>query len=152
AVLHDDRVDRRHARAVAKLVAAIVLGGPEVVPVALRKVEAQVEPAADRAQPEDPAVQHGIRCRPVRWWRAGEDLTACLDLHVGPGAAVVPGPKQELSARDQLVCHAAGTGIAGEAVAGERGARRAGAAVTRLESVADGVVVAGRAVDLVGVL
>src|SRR5262249_9029096 len=74
------------------------------------------------------------------------------DLHVGAGAAVVPGPEQELPARDELVGHAAGTGITGEAVACERGARRAGAAVAGLEPVADGVVVAGRPVDLCGEL
>src|SRR5262245_8822184 len=96
-------------------------------------------------------MQHGVGSRPVRRRRAGEDLTACLDLHVGAGAAVVPGPQQELPARDQLVGHAAGAGITGEAVAGERGARRAGAAVARLQAVADSVVVAGRPVDLWGV-
>src|SRR5262249_45628258 len=74
------------------------------------------------------------------------------DLHVGARAAAVSGAQQELPARDELVGHAAGTGITGEAVAGERGARRAGAAVARLEPVADGVVVAGRPVDLGGEL
>jgi len=145
SILHHDRPDRSGTVTVAIAESPVLLGIAQVVPVLLREREALVESAAQRAQPDDAAVQDGIRWRPGERRRARDDLLARLDLHAQAGARL-SGAQQELPSRDQGVHHASGRRIACLGAAAGRGARRARCALTRLDAVADVVVVARSAV------
>src|SRR5262249_56575159 len=107
AVLHDDGIDHRRARAIAIAESAVLRWFAQVLPVLLGQLETLVEAAVRRPQPHRASVQHGIGRRACERRPAGDDLLAGLDLH-SDAVSLATRAQPELAARTQRVDPPAG--------------------------------------------